>query len=247
MMLKWLCWPLAAAAIMLVGGCIDGHEEYWLEADGGGRAEIRYEVPASLLDQIGGADGLRAGVDKFVRETPTLSDVTREITVREDRAEILLHARFSSIADLVAATGPDEADNTPPSAGERALDALVGRFDLTRNGRQVDFSRKVRPGDMLGPLASILGGSSWDGRGLVYVLHLPMPPESHNATRVTDGGRTLEWRCPLDGGPPAEFGMRFRATAPLPWRWMAAGGIGLLALSAAGWKFAGRRRPAGIT
>lgn len=230
-------WMVPAVCAVLAS-CIDGSEEYWLAADGSGRAEIRYEVPASFATSLGGISGVEDLLDRFVRETPTLHHVTRAVTRRHDRLTVELKGDFKSVRDLIAAVSGDSA--LTPAGGSSPLEPLIGDFAIQQAGTRVNFERTVHPGRAI-PGSALLPASQFKGRRLVYQLHLPVAARDSNATRTADGGRTLIWERPLDGGMLKPLALRFEADLPLPWHWLAAGvgGTGLLAALAV---YALRRR-----
>ncbi len=222
---------LAAAVCVALVSCIDGYEEYWLERDGSGRAEIVYDVPASFASTMGGVEGVENLLDRFVRETPTLHEVTREVTRRGDRLTVSLKARFKSVTDLIDAVSGESV--LAPSGESSPLDPLIGDFDISQTGTRVSFRRTVRPGRAL-PGSALMPASKLKGRRLVYILHLPVPAAQSNATRTEDGGRTMVWECPLDSGKLRPQPLEFVADLPLPWGWIAGGGgLGVVCLAAA--------------
>ena len=220
---------LALLLCALVVSCIDGHEEYWLERDGSGRAELVYDVPAAMASAMGGVEGVRETLDRFVRETPTLYDATREVSRSGDRLKVVLKARFHSVEDLIKAVSGDSALGS--ADGTSPLDPLIGDFDVKQEGLKVFFRRTVRPGRAL-PGASLLMADRLKGRKLEYVLHLPVPAKRSNASRLEDGGRMLVWECPLDSGKLRPLPLEFEAEMPLPLAWIA-GGAGGAALAVA--------------
>lgn len=218
---------LAAAACLVVVSCIDGREEYWLESDGSGRAEVRYEVPAGFVASIGGIGGVEDVLDRFVKETPTLSGVTRSVTRHGDRLTVEFKGNFKSVQDLIAAVSGDSA--LRPAGETSPLEPLIGDFVVRQQGARVEFQRTIYPGRAL-PGSALLPASQLKGRSLVYLLHLPVVPDESNATRTADHGRTLIWEHSLESGVLRKFSLHFQAELPLPWGWIAAGvaAIGLV-------------------
>lgn len=240
--LRRLLRLLAPAICAVLASCIDGREEYWLAADGSGRAEIRYEVPAAFATGLGGTRGVEEMLDRFVRETPTLSAVTRNVTRRGDRLTVEFKAAFGSAEELIAAVSGESA--LTPAGEASPLDPLIGRFDIRQQGTRVAFERTVSPGRAL-PGSALLPSSQLRDRRLTYILHLPVAAWQSNATRTDDHGRTLIWEHPLDSGTLAKFSISFQADLPLPWRRIAAAAVAICLLAALGTRLVlrSRRRP----
>lgn len=213
----------------LLASCIDGREEFWLAADGSGRAEIRYEVPASLARGCGGEAGLAKLLDEFIRETPTLTHASRRVTCVGDRMVVDFRASFNSALDLIEAVSGDSAlssGNLKP-----VVEPLIGHFKIQRSGRTLELTRTVRPSKAL-PGSFLMPASQFDGRRLVYIVHLPLAAPESNATRTADGGRTLIWDQALQDGLKDNVVIHFKAAVPIPW-WLIAAVTAALALS--GW------------
>ncbi len=217
---------LLLAVCALVASCIDGREEFWLAGDGSGRAEIRYEVPASLARGCGGEAGLIKLLDEFVRETPTLTNVTRRVTCEGERMVVDFKASFKSALDLIAAVSGDSA----LSAGnlKPVVEPLIGHFAIRRSGRAVELTRTVRPAKAL-PGSFFMPASQFDGRRLVYIVHLPLAAAETNATRTEDGGRTLIWDQALQDALKNSVVIHFKAAMPIPW-WLIAAAVAALGL-----------------
>ena len=226
--LRRLLQLLVPAICAVLVSCIDGREEYWLAKDGSGRAEIRYEVPAAFATSMGGIRGVEEMLDRFVRETPTLSDVTRSVTRRGDRLTVEFKAAFGSVQDLIAAVSGESA--LTPVGEASPLDPLIGEFDIRQQGARVTFERTISPGRAL-PGSALLPSSQLKDRRLTYILHLPVAARQSNATDTADHGRTLIWEHPLESGTLRKFSIGFQADLPVPWRWIAVA-VGVICLLA---------------
>ena len=221
----------------LLASCIDGREEYWLAADGSGRAEIHYEIPAVIAKGCGGEAGISKLLDTFVRETPTLTNASHQVTSHTDRLMVDFHASFQSALAAVAALRGDSA----LSAGnfKPVVEPLIGQFDIHHGGLNVELTRTVSPSKAL-PGSFLMPASQFDGRRLVYILHLPVAARESNATRTADGGRTLIWDQTLQESLKHSILIHFKATLPPPWGKIA--GVGALLVAAAWLGLRARRR-----
>jgi hypothetical protein len=220
---------LLLATSGLLASCIDGREEYWLAANGSGRVDIHYEIPAVIASGCGGAAGISKLLDKFVRETPTLTNASHQVTCKADRMVVDFKATFKSALELIAAlrggSALTESDCKP------VVEPLIGQFDIQRSGRKVEMTRTVSPSQAL-PGAFFMPASQFDGRRLGYILHLPVAARESNATRTGDDGRTLIWDAALQDGLKNRILMHFKAELPLPWGALASAGVALALL---GW------------
>lgn len=237
--LRHLLRLLVPLACGLLASCIDGREEFWLAGDGSGRAQLRYEVPATLARGCGGEAGLAKLLDEFIRNTPTLTNATRRVSTAGDRLVVDFRASFKSALDLIEAVSGDSA----LSAGnlKPVVEPLIGHFDFRRSGLRVNLTRTVRPSKAL-PGSFLMPVSQFEGRHLVYILHLPMVAQESNATRSEDGGRTLIWEQTLQDGLKNGVVIHFKGAVPIPW-WLTATAAAVLAgLGWWGWRVGRRRR-----
>lgn len=212
---------LTTLIVCLLVSCIDGREEIWIQADGSGRAEIRYSLPAAAAKFHGGEAGVRRMIGDFLKGTPQLVSSSHEVLTVDGRLVVKVTAAFDSVLDLMEVSGGDSLRKLPSSAS-----GLSGQVKLAFRGRSVDFSRTIAAGDAL-PGASFLPDSQFEGRRLTYIFHLPDPAVETNATRVEDGGRTLIWDFPLAEAIRKPIHTRFTARIPIP-AWAVAAAIFLL-------------------
>lgn len=202
----------AILAACLLASCIDGREEIWLNADGSGRAEIFYSVPAAAARLQGGEAGVRRMIGEFLKDTPEISASDHTVTVTDDRLEIRVRAAFDSALDLKDLSTGDSLNKLPSSAS-----SLAGKVQVKREGLSIGFSRTITAGNAL-PGAGFLPESRLQGRNLTYIIHLPEAATESNATRVANDGRTLEWTFPLATAVRSPVTTRFTAPVPIPIR-----------------------------
>jgi hypothetical protein len=219
-------WLAAIAACLLVS-CIDGHEEVWMESNGSGRAEIAYSLPASAARFQGGAAGVHRMIGKFLAANPGISSFSHEVISVDDRLTVRVHVQFDSIFALQKMTAAGAIQALPSSASH-----LAGRTEMKIDGRTVEFKRTISPGLAL-PGAGFMPASMFEGRNLVYTIHLPMAPASSNATRTDDLGRTLIWEIPLTQAVQAPISTQFVAKIPIP-RWLVGVALSLVGLASYG-------------
>lgn len=222
-------------ALVLVS-CIDCREEIWLNANGSGRADVSYSLPAAAARFQGGEAGVRRMIGDFLKNTPAISNSSYEVSTEEDRLKIRVLASFDSATDLKRISKGAALEELPSSANH-----LAGEFAVTVRGRAVDFSRTIAPGKAL-PGAAFLPVSRFRDRNLTYIVHLPQAATESNATRVENEGRTLVWEYPLAGAIQTPVTLRFKASIPIPsWIVVAAAAVVLgLAYFAIRWKTGAR-------
>ncbi len=213
----------------LLVSCIDGREEYWLNADGSGRADFSYSFPASAAKFQGGADGLRKMIGDFLTSSPDIKSPVGEVTAVGDRLNVHVAGAFDSAKDLATISPPGETKTIPP-----VVSKLAGDFLVNMHGRHVELSRTVSPGLAI-PGAVFMSPSKFADHNLVYILHLPISSDANNATRVEDDGKTLIWEFPLAQAVRKPVVIQFKGTIPIPRSWIAgACGLGLLVIAFAG-------------
>ncbi len=215
----------AVALAVLLVSCIDGREEFWLNANGSGRADVSYSLPAAAARLQGGEAGVRRLIGDFLKNTPAIATSSAEVLTDRDRLKIRVQATFNSALDLRGISNGTSSEKLPSS-----VNYLAGNFTVDVHGRTVDFSRTIAPGKAL-PGANFLPASQFERRHLTYILHLPEAVTESNATRIGDAGRTLTWDYPLAGAIQNPFTLHFKAKAPVP-RWALASVAALVLLIA---------------
>lgn len=207
----------------MLSSCIDGREEYWLDRNGSGVAEVIYEVPAKVVALKGGDSGIQQLIENWIAGTPEVRREICEVVTTGDRTRIHVRLAFDSALKLfeLSKSGSGSGSPTLPNAFQH----LVGTFDFRLQGRDVEFTRTVSPGKaFLNGL--LIPKHETDGRRLVYTLHLPEPALESNATQTLDGGKTLVWDRTLADGLKQPLVTHLKARVPVPY-WMIASSAGL--------------------
>jgi hypothetical protein len=152
-------------------------------------------------------------IDTFVRRTPGIELTHREATIDGDRAKVSVTFRFDSALDLAEFAESEAVRELPTAAAH-----FTGQVDVSLRGRELSYTRSSNPGRAI-PVFSLLPSSQLDGR-LVTIMHLPAPAKQSNATRMENGGRTLEWNTPLAIAVKAPLVLSFKMDIPIPWPWV---------------------------
>ncbi len=209
---------LTVLAASLLVSCIDGREEIWFNANGSGRVDVSYSLPAAAATFHGGEAGVQKLIEGYLRNAPALASSSCEVVTAADRLKIRVRASFNSARELQQISNSDSPVKLPSSASH-----LAGEMTVKVDGRTVDFTRIIAAGHAL-PGALFLPAARYEGRNLTYIVHLPAPSTESNATSVSDGGRTLVWDYPLARALQGPVAIRFKTRMPIP-DWAIALGI----------------------
>lgn len=201
---------LAVLATLLLVSCIDGREEIWLNADGSGRADVTYSLPAAAARFHGGETGVREMIEGFLKSSEVLIDPICEVTTAGDRLMVHVRASFRSALDLKKMGTEGSLQKLPSSAAN-----LAGDVHLARHGMTLDFMRTISAGKALAG-SMFMPASQFRKRKLIYIFHLPTAALDSNATVVSDGGKTLTWEFPLQQAIKAPVVTRFTVKIPIP-------------------------------
>ena len=208
---------LAGISLLLVS-CIDSREEFWIEADGGGRANIHCTIPAAAALIYGGEDGIRKLIDGFFESTPSIKRPRHQIVTENGRIKAMVEFGFDSALDLMETSHSESLDRLPAAASY-----FFGETHANLKGRTLEIIRTVSPGKAL-PGAALMPASQLEGR-LVTIMHLPAAASESNATRTENTGRTLVWETSLADAVKAPVTYRYKMEVPMPWGmigWIAA-------------------------
>jgi len=206
----------------LLASCLDVREEYWLQGDGGGRADITYSVSAMAARMHGGEPGIRNMIDGFLADTPSITSSSYQIVTEGARMRVRLQLGFASARDLEKVLSGASIKHFPSAASY-----LLGTLRMDLRGTTVDFHREIFPAKAL-PEAALMPDSQFTRHRLLYIMHLPVAATESNATMLLDDGRTLVWDMPLERALKAPVVTRFRARIPVPWGMVFTGGLALL-------------------
>lgn len=201
---------LAIATAGFLTSCIDGREEIWLEANGSGRADVTYTMPAAAALLQGGESGIQHMIEEFLKNTPAISTSSCAVTTEGDRLKIRVQTQFNSALELKDISASSAIKKLPSAAN-----GLTGEIKAEVRGLSVDFSRTMRLGDAL-PGSQFIPASQLAGRNLTYIIHLPKAAKDSNATRTEDSGRTLIWDFPLSEALKGPITTRLTAPIPIP-------------------------------
>jgi hypothetical protein len=202
---------------LVLSSCIEGREEVWLEADGSGRANFRYDLPAAAAKFQGGLGGVEKLLDSILKDFP---DSTSDVTVEGDRLKVEVNLAFASVEEISKMKSSLDGNRVPSS-----MEHLAGIFKVQREGLSVDFTRTISPGKALP--SAFIPASEFRDRRLTYILHLPVVPKESSATLTENGGRTQIWEQSLSSAMQNPVVIHLKAKIPIP-GWIFAAGAGAL-------------------
>lgn len=215
---------LAGIACLLACACFDIKEEAWIESDGSGRAELTYQVPASAVSIAGGSEALAAKIREAILKQPMLK--LDGVSVQDEGSRTTIAVKISTDS-VLSLRDLDDGDDlaTMPSA---AVD-LAGKFEVHRQGLDIDFARTIRVREALGLASYTIRDADRRNCRLVYIFHLPTPASESNATQILNGGKTLVWDSSLGDALRQPLVTSFKARIPIPRMvWLVAGLLSLV-------------------
>lgn len=207
---RFIFRALVAGIMLLLVSCIDSREEFWIEANGSGRGQITYTIPATAARIHGGDAGIHKLIEDFFQATPSIKRPRHEVLTADGRTTVMVEFSFDSALDLMRTSSADSLDQLPDAAAH-----FFGKTHVSWQGRDLEITRSLSPGKAL-PGAAFLPASQLEGR-LVTLMHLPSAARSSNATRTENGGRTLIWETSFADAVKTPLNHRFKIELPLPW------------------------------
>jgi len=209
--------------VLILASCIDGDEEIWLERDGSGRLEATYKMPPQIMQSFGSAPVLQKKLEDAIAKEPGLQIQHISNHMENGRVVFEFNATFDDVRTLAAFPKKHlRSPDTPDQAGSE--EALFGTMNLTLSGLTMSFDRTVDLGPVLPDNVrqnpGFLGESAFR-----YVVHLPAPATTHNATGTADNGRTLNWKFLLREHANRPMLLTMKAPLPLPWWIWLSGGL----------------------
>lgn len=220
-----ICRILILALLPWLVACFEHREEVWIESDGSGRIAVDSSFPSGVLASLGGADGLRSGVTEWFDQVEGLKLDGLEIERKNGQVQLSLRASADSMLDLRESTQSesDAMELLPPGAKH-----FMGDVEVKLDGLSVDMRRQLNLKNGFGLAALGVSRRDRETKHVTFIMHLPVEATEHNATRTEDGGRTLIWDHTLGQALAAPIELHFKTPLPIPWGWVAAGGLAVL-------------------
>lgn len=224
---------------------IDGEEEITLKEDGSGSLRICYTLPYRAFSAKD-SEELLADCIKLCDQHPTLKwQHGNHKPVGYGFQKIEFCIDFQSIdafTDAVNAETSDPAtptDSSPSSSSPSIVKTMLGNIHFHPDWQGLNFKRDI-------DLSPLFKGKVNDPRVLGnaefrYILHLPHNAGNNNATEVSQDGKSLVWKIPLQKHIDTAFTIQFGVRIGwMPWCWVGGALLCLLLLWFI-WRFVFRR------
>ncbi|MBC8126713.1 MAG: hypothetical protein H8M99_06160, partial [Gloeobacteraceae cyanobacterium ES-bin-144] len=121
--------------VCTLSSCFDGREEFWINSNSSGRAEITYSIPLAAIRANGGEQATRTMILESLQSIPAISSPTCELISREGRSTLIIKFSFDSALDLKNISSISAVNNLPPVASH-----LSGEITANIRGRSLDYS-----------------------------------------------------------------------------------------------------------
>ncbi|MHB0936909.1 MAG: LppM family (lipo)protein [Armatimonadota bacterium] len=192
----------------LLSGCVKMHSHLTVQNNGSADVEHVIAMEPSVLNIIG-EDGGKDPLQEL-RDDMQKAGYTVERYSEGKMVGIKAMQHFKDIPSAVKAL-EDPAKNVDDESGETALGSIgdIGKaikveksFFKTKYSLNADLdlsSSDDRPADPNDPFSQFGEGLAQSVFDVSFALTLPVKPESSNAPRVSDQGRTLEWPINISG------------------------------------------------
>lgn len=199
------------AVVVLLAGCMEVVSHVAINRDGSVDLESSLAVDKDLLAMAQASDPK----DPF-------EELRQQL--QRDGFEVLDYDEggFTGIKARKHLADPTEVDKVFPAASEKASDVpqnanfsvqkgffrttynFAGDIDLT----MPNVEQETQAEDEFAKFGSALSRAFLSQLNMRFLVTLPAKPEYHNATRVSNGGRTLEWEL----RPGKRHHLEFRAS-----------------------------------
>lgn len=223
---QWILRSCAILCALLTSSCLDVHEEFWLHKDGSAEAKITCHMPRTATLALGGPKGVKLMAEAILADEESIDSYEVEVIEEQKRVVLKVHCKVDELLafDRLRQSIQVQKDLHP------AVRKLVGEFNIGIDGLfGVSVTRTVAPGEAI-PALLWLPKSQIKGHSFVKIMHFPRPISNHNAHKHCDNGRTLSWETSLASAIQAPMMYQFVMPIPLPWGWIIAGTVGLIAV-----------------
>lgn len=204
---------------LFFSSCLEGDEEYWINADGSGRLRMEYKVPAIALKELGNHQ-------VFFDALQEIDALEEGIRIHELKAEaesgqihFFFEADFDDVRDLFSLGQKHAAIfRSHGIAKDDKAKSVLGDFSLERMGLQFHLRREMNLAvlwpEMIKKNPAILGPATFN-----YTVHLPSAVDESNAHDISADKKTLKWHAKLKEHTVSPIVLEFRASLPYP-KWL---------------------------
>ncbi|MFD2157548.1 hypothetical protein ACFSW8_01405 [Rubritalea tangerina] len=199
----WLHSLLSIICLCALTACkIDGEEEITIRDDGSAQVRVHYILPYKAFSK-NDAQQVHSLLTEIANRHPELS-LTENTSLPHGKycQELKLNIAFSSVLEIERIILEEHAhfQSLASQSGDEnksitMVEALLGNIEAGVHADAIRYDRTVN----LSPLfkGKITNGKVLGNAEFRYILTTPLAADSHNASAVTNQGKTLTWRIPL--------------------------------------------------
>ena len=229
--------------MLLVSGCVKVQSHVTLNADGSGDIAYTFAMTKEVMDMMKSTPGSEADPFEKLRKEFTAEGFTVTDLKEKEQLGIIAKKHAKNTDELIKAMNSKAVDSQEEISKEsNGVFGKVGNALIIEKGffttkykldANIDMasskastssdSSSTMADSMASSMASSMAGSIVD---FSFVLTLPTKPSKHNASTVSDNGRTLEW--PLKIGE--KNSLQAEMVVPNIMNIGIVGGLGILAL-----------------
>ena len=235
---QWIPHFCVILVSWLACSCVDVREEFWIHEDGSAEAEITCQMPRAATFALGGPERTEAYLEELLSKEDCIDSYEIRLSEQDERVTLKVHCTADRLAsfDQMRQTIENREDLNP------AIRKMVGDFDIGLEGlAYVSIKRRVAPGEAV-PALRWLPKAKMANHRIVKIIHFPQPVTDHNAHETWDKGHTLMWESSLASAIQTPLVYQFVMPLPIPWAWIAAAVLSLVAVIVCGVLLIKKRR-----
>ncbi len=185
-------------ALCCLSGCVMVKSHVTINADGSADVSYITGVDKSMMEMVKKQAGAKDDLFKEPKEKFAQEGYKTEDYVEDKYIGIRAKKHLKNVADLAGALGTKALGDKGPDT--KGYDAIARSLKVDRNfftttytlDAAIDLSNgKSAPAGM-----DAMANNMFN---MTFALTLPVKPQSTNATKLSDGGRTMEWQLNVGG------------------------------------------------
>lgn len=202
-------------APLLLPSCVEIEEEFWINADSSGNAQVTAKISTLLYQRLPNRSTLAENAQKAAEDTPGVvltsfatstegieTLLTGSITFEDARQIQSFVTRFLELQEII-----EEGDEMVKPV------QLFVRFPNLHFHCTIGLKEIAREQNIPKFALSLLSEKD----RIRHIMHLPSAVTSHNATHISEDRKTLQWDLPLSDLLQNDAELTF--VSPLPYLW----------------------------